>query len=141
MKKLSGVLFASLLCGNAWAGEDDFRCLVSVGMKNPIRLQFVFPGDNSDIGHVTYQNGSGALPVKRISERTVEEVPGGRPWLFESVWEENAKDGGGGKYVIQTQGARIEEFKYIRKKDGRVFKFEEDPYSTGEEKCEWKAKK
>ncbi len=141
MKKWLCVLFASLTCGSALAGEDDFRCLVTVGEKNPIRLQFVFPADNSDIAQVTYQHGSGAIPVKRITERTVEEAPGGRPWLFESVWEETTKDGGGGKYFIQTQGGRIEAFKYVRRKDGKVFKFEEDLDSTGETKCEWKAKK
>lgn len=87
-----------LSCTCAVAEEDEFRCLVSIGVKKPIRLQFVFPPDSSDLGKVIYQGGSGAIQVKRKSERTIEEAPNGRPWQFESVWEEITKDGIGGTY-------------------------------------------
>lgn len=54
--------------------------------------------------------------------------------------QEATSDGSGGTYVVVTQGAVLAEFRYIRKKDGKTFTFEEDPDASGENGCEWKAK-
>src|SRR5713101_447786 len=103
MKKLLGLLLGVLLCNGAVAGENDFRCFKSIGLKNPIRLQFTFPPAKQDLGYVTYQNGSAPIRVKRVKEKTIEEVPGGRPWVFQTEWEEIVGNGIGGKYVIISQ--------------------------------------
>lgn len=136
MKTLHALLFGLLLCNGAVANESDFKCMKSVGLKNPIRLQFTFPAENQDIGYVMYQKGSEPIPVKRIKEETIREVPGGRPWVFQSVWEEITDSGIGGKYVIVSQGAIIYEFKYMRK-DGKVFKFEDAFEASTENGCRW----
>jgi hypothetical protein len=70
----------------------------------------------------------------------VQKVTGGRPSVTEAQWEEITSDGTGGKYVIVSQGARIYEFRYIRKKDGKLFKFEEDIEASTENGCEWSKK-
>ena len=140
MNKLFGVLIGILFCTSAAADENDFRCLKSIGAKTPLRLQFVFQTDKPDVGYVVYQNGSGPIAVKKLKEREVREVPGGRPSVSEAQWEEITSDGTGGKYVVVSQGARIYEFRYIRKKDGKVFKFEEDLEASTEEGCEWNKK-
>jgi hypothetical protein len=119
---------------------NDFRCLKSIGVKTPIRLQFVFNTDKPDVGYVIYKNGSGPIAVKKLKEREVREVPGGRPSGFEAQWKEITSDGFSGKYIIFSQGARIYEFRYIRKKDGKLFKFEEDVEAWTEKGCEWNKK-
>jgi hypothetical protein len=137
MKIFIYLMFGVLLCSWAVADENDFRCFQSVGLKNPLKLQFDFPSENQDLGYVTYQNGSGKIPVKSINAKETRAVPGGRPSEFETQWQEVTPDNSGGKYIIVSQGARIYEFKYIRKKDGKIFKFEEDLESSGEKECEW----
>ena len=138
-------ILALLLLTNAAfavADENDFRCLKSVSVKMPLRLQFVFQTDKSDGGYVIYQNGSGPIALKLLKEREVRRVPGGGPSEFETQWEEITSEGIGGKYIIVSQGARINEFRYIRKKDGKLFKFEEDEdvEARSEKGCEWNKK-
>ena len=141
MNKLFGVLIGILVCTSvAAADENDFRCLKSIGVKTPLRLQFVFQTDKPDVGSVIYQNGSRPIAVQKLKEREVRGVPGGRPSITEAQWEEITSDGTGGKYIIVSQGARIYEFRYIRKKDGKLFKFEEDVEASTEKGCEWNKK-
>jgi hypothetical protein len=140
MNKLFGVLIAILICTSAAADVNDFRCLKSISVKTPLRLQFVFQTDKPDIGYVIYQNGSRPIAVKIIKEREVRGVPGGRPSVTETQWEEITSGGTGGKYIIVSQGAQIYEFRYLRKKDGKMFKFEEDLEVSTEKGCEWNKK-
>lgn len=140
MKILIGLMFVVLFCSGAAADENDFRCFKSVGLKNPLMLQFDFPSGNQDLGYVTYQNGSRKIPVKNINEKEIRAIPGGRPSEFKTEWQEVVPDNSGGRYIVVSQGARVYEFKYIRKKDGKIFKFEEDPESSSEKGCEWNKK-
>ena len=137
---LVGILVCTSVCTSVAADENDFRCLKSIGVKTPLRLQFVFNTDKPDVGYVIYQNGSRPIAIKKLKEREVRKVPGGRPSVFEAQWEEITSDGTGGKYIFVSQGARIYEFRYIRKKDGKLFKFEEDIEASSEEGCEWNKK-
>lgn len=125
------------LCKPVVADENDFRCLKSVGLKNPVRLQFTFQSGKDDQGYVTYQRGSGRIQVKKISEKELRPVPGGRPSEFEMTWEEITPDGPGGRYVMVSQGARLYDFKYTGKKNGKILKFEEDVDVFTENGCNW----
>jgi hypothetical protein len=135
MNKLFGVLVGIFVCSSVVADENDFRCLKSIGLKSPIRLQFVFRTDKHDLGYVIYQNGSGPIPVKRLNERELRAAPGGRPSEFETHWQET-----GGTYVVVSQGALINDFRYIRRKDGKIINFEEDLDAFTEKGCEWNIK-
>jgi hypothetical protein len=137
---LAGILVCISVCTSVAAEENDFRCLKSIGVKTPLRLQFVFQTDKPDRGYVIYQNGSGSIAVKKLKEREVRKVSGGRPSVFETQWEEITSDGTCGVYIFVSQGARIYDFRYIRKKDGKLFKFEEDLEASSEEGCEWNKK-
>jgi hypothetical protein len=121
------------------ADQNDFRCLKSVGLKNTLRVQFVFRSDKDDVGYVIYQNGSKPIPVKRLKEKELKRVPGGRPSEFETQWREITSDGIGGTYIFVSQGARIDNFRYIRK-DGKVFRFVEDIDASTDNGCEWATK-
>ena len=140
MIKLIGILIGILACTSVAADANDLRCLKAIGVKTPLRLQFVFQADKPGLGYVIYQNGSGPIAVKELKEREVRQGPGGRPSVFEAQWEEITSDGSGGKYVIVSQGARISEFRYIRKKDGKIFRFEEDVEAWTEKGCKWNKK-
>lgn len=136
MNKLLVVLLVFMATGYANADEADFRCLKSIGLKKPIRLQFTFPADGKDTGYVIYQNGNGKIPVKRLKEKELRQGPVGRPSEFEISWVEITAKGYGGRYVFFAQGAILDDFRYIRK-NGKVFKFEEDADAEGDNGCEW----
>ena len=140
MNKLFSVLVGILMCSSVVADENVFRCFKSIDLKSPLRLQFVFQTDKDELGYVSYQNGSGAIPVKLLKEKELKRVPGGRPSEFESQWQETTSDGTGGTYVVVSQGALISEFRYIRKKDGKIFQFEEDIDVSTEKGCDWNTK-
>ena len=137
------VLLAAFCVGASSLGAqdaNDFRCLKSLGLKSPLRLQFVFRTDTNDLGYVTYQGGSGPIRVKKTKEKELRRVPGGRASELETQWQEITSDETGGTYFIISQGALINEFRYIRQKDGKIFKFEEDIDASGENACDWNAK-
>ncbi|MCW8127705.1 hypothetical protein [Microbulbifer halophilus] len=135
MKKLIGLMLGFFLCSGALSEEGDFRCFQSVGLEKPLRLQFDFPPGDQKTGYVTYESGSGKIPVENTGMKETRMEPG-RPSEFEVEWEEVAANDSGGKYVIVSQGARVYEFKYIRR-DGKLFEFEEDLDSLGENGCAW----
>ncbi len=134
------VVTGMFLCKPVAADENDFRCLKSIGLKNPVRLQFTFQADKDDLGYVTYQRGSGRIQVKKISEKELRRVPGGRPSEVEMTWEEITPDCYGGRYVMVVQGARIYDFRYTGNKNGKVMKFEEDIEVFTEKGCSWMGK-
>lgn len=136
MKILSTFLFVFLSCSYAVADENDFRCFVSIGTKTPIKLQFNLPKEGHP-GQVIYQKGTGPIELKLIREKELERGPDGRPSLFETVFEEVMKKGSGGRYVWISQGAVTSDFKFVRQKDGKVIKFEEDLGASGDNGCEW----
>lgn len=137
MAKWMGVLVGVLLASAAMADQNDFRCLKSVGLKNPVRLQFVFQSDKQGAGYVRYQAGSGRVPVKWLTEKELRRAPGGRPSEIETQWSEITSDGvAGGTYAIVSQGARISEVRYLRQ-DGKLFRFEEDLAASTDQGCDW----
>ena len=140
MHRIIGILVIGFLAvGSAIADQNDFRCLKSVGLKNTLRIQFVFQSDKDDVGYVIYQNGSRPIPVKRLNEKELKRVPGGRPSEFETQWQEITSDGTGGTYVYVSQGALLDNFRYIRK-DGKIFRFVEDLDASTDSGCEWRTK-
>ena len=138
MNKLFGALIGIVICTSVTADMNDFRCFKSIGVKPPLKLQFVFQTDKSDMGYVIYQNGNSPIVVKNVKEREVKKIPGGGPSVIESQWEEVTTDGIGGKYIIVSQGALVSEFQYVRKQDGKIFKFAEDTAVSTDDGCEWK---
>jgi len=140
MYRFIGVLLIVFFAtSSALADQNDFRCFKSVGLKNTLRLQFVFQSDNDDIGYVIYKGGSARIPVKRQKEKELRRLPGGRPSEFETQWREITSDETGGTYVYVSQGAIIDNFRYIRK-DGKIFKFTEDLNASAENGCAWATK-
>ncbi len=140
MSRLIGVLvLVFLTASSAMADQNDFRCFKSVGLKNTLSIQFVFQSDNDDVGYVIYKGGSARIPLKRLKEKELKRGPGGRPSEFETQWGEMTSDGTGGMYVYVSQGALIDNFRYIRK-DGKIFKFVEDLDASTDHGCAWAIK-
>ena len=136
MNKLISLLLGALLSSQVGADENDFRCLKSVGLKNPLRLQFILASDNDDVGSVIYKNGSARIPIKRVKETQLRRGPKGRPSEIETRWAEMVPEGGGGTYLVVSQGAVLSAFRYIRQ-DGKQFIFEEEPEAAAEQGCHW----
>ena len=137
MNKIFFITVCVLIGNSAVADANDFRCLKSISLKNPVRLQFTFPSDKDGVGYVTYQNGDGRIALRKAKEQELRRAPGGRPSEFETRWEEVSPDGTGGTYILVSQGALLTGFRYIRKKDRKIFRFEEDLDASTENRCEW----
>lgn len=131
------LLAASALVSAAVAGPDDFRCFKSVGIEPPIRLEIVFPDAHDQAGYVLYAHGSGKIPIVEVASTLAAPMPKDRPGEFVSTFREAAADGPGGVYVMTSQGAVVYDFRYIRKRDGKVFRFAEDVQASGEHGCTW----
>lgn len=131
------LLATSTLAPAAMAGPDDFRCFKSVGVTPPIRLEIVFPDANDKGGYVLYEHGSGKIPIVNVATDLAAPMPKDRPGEFVSKFREAAADGPGGEYVMTSQGAIVGDFHYIRKRDGKVFRFQEDAQASGAEACTW----
>jgi hypothetical protein len=127
---------------NEWVDEKDFRCFKSIGLKKPLRLQFSFQPYESGEGYVTYQNGSGFIHITKVTEKEAKKIPSDGPSEIEAIWQEDIAEGSGGKYIIKSQGTRVRELKYIRKKDGKIFNFEADleAEASGKNGCAWNKK-
>lgn len=137
MKRCLAVLLLLIVAGPAvWADQDNVRCLRSIGPNAPLRLQLGLSSDSDDRGYVLYQGGSGRIPLKLLKVTELRRVYGGRPSEFETQWVEMPPSGSGGRYVYINQGAIIDDFRYIRK-DGRVFKFVDDPDAYADDRCTW----
>jgi hypothetical protein len=117
---------------------EDFRCLSSTSGK-PVHLEFRMfsdPNSNWSGGYVKYQ---GAKKVMLIApgKTLVLDRPEGRPWEFETTWLELAEGKVTGEYVVVSQGANIEGFRYTSKATGKSFEFEQDIAASGDSACEW----
>jgi hypothetical protein len=139
MKPLFGFVCAALLCSVAFAfaqnDQNEIRCLKSVGLKNPIRLQFEFPGPNQ-LGYVIYEHGSERITVKQLDMKETQKVPD-RPSFYTLKFAEVSPNNSGGVYTLVIQGAMVEDAEY-KCKDGKVFHFEDDTEAMGERVCMWK---
>lgn len=129
-------ILAALLAPAASAAPADFRCFRSAGAGRPILLQFDFPQGKRAVGHVSYQRGSGKIPVRLVSTQSEETAPG-RPRAFTTTWKEVVQTGPQGSYTLVTQGARVYGFTFVRGKDRRRVEFEEDLDAAGERGCVW----
>lgn len=129
-------LLALAVAGRAAALEpDDFRCFKSIDQPKPIRLEFVLSDGPNHDSYVIYEHGHGRVPVDQVKMRTVESSAD-RPNTFEMRWKETGPDAGG-EYVFVSQGAVVSDFRYIRTRDGKVFRFEEDTAASGDHGCTW----
>ena len=136
LNKLIALAFGCLLAIPAGADENDFRCLKSVGLKNPLRLQFTLVTDQDDVGNVIYEKGSARIPLKRVKETQLRRGQAGRPSEIETRWAEMTPAGTGGTYVVVSQGAVLSSFRYLRQ-DGKQFTFTEEPEAATEQACRW----
>lgn len=130
MNRLIGVLVIGFFAASsAVADQNNFRCYKSVGLKNTLRIQFVIQSDNDSVGYVIYEGGSARIPVKRLKEKELKRLPGEGHRCLKP----------GGIYVYVSQGAIVDNFRYIRS-DGKVFRFVADLGASADNGCAWAAK-
>ena len=141
MRKAASIavaLVALVGCAGANALEpDQFRCFKSVDQPHPIRLEFVVSDGPQHASYVIYEHGDGRIPLDVLGEKTLAASAQGRPDEIESRWRETGPDGGG-EYVMVSQGAVVSDFRYVRKRDGKTFRFEEDTAASGVHGCTWR---
>ena len=113
------------------AKANPLYCFESEGSGSPIRFSWRFPEDGQTYGHVRYEKGAQDILVKNI---VWQEANGndndylasiGRPFEFESVWQEYVGKNKQGIYRLTTQGARIYSMTYQKSPRSKVIAFKE----------------
>ncbi|MDX7989407.1 hypothetical protein FE392_19275 [Xenorhabdus sp. 12] len=139
-KKTISLMFI-ILSTNAYASEWSISigCFTS-DTKKPINIKFVdmySKKDNARVGYVKYENSHMAIPIYLVKEVS-EMLSEGRPFQYETVWNETIKGEFNGSYTVISQGARYYGFTYINKR-GKKVNFEEnmDVYNVEKEDCIW----
>ena len=120
----------------ASADQFNIRCLTSVGLTTPLRIQLGLPSDSEGGGYVLYQGGSGPFPLKMLKVTEQRRAYGGRPSEMETHLVEITSAGASRSYVFNIQGAIIDDFRSIRK-DGSLVKFVDDPDELNAGRCSW----
>lgn len=124
------VLFAP-----AAAHADEIRCLTG-GSRDQIHLAWQLPANGQDVSFVRYAGKTQWLRLTRLSQDSTE-LAEGRPWQFDSIWEEHLGGKVIGRYAISTQGARIYGFDYTDARTGRQTAFSEDLAAMTDAGCHW----
>lgn len=133
---IASALLAMAVCGRAGALEpDQFRCFRSIDQPHAIRLEFVVSDGPQHASYAIYEHGKGRIQLDFMGQKTLAGGQG-RPDEIESRWREAGPDADG-EYVMVSQGAIVSGFRYVRKRDGKMFHFEEDTRAAGAHGCTW----
>lgn len=106
----SALLPLLVLFAPAAAHADEIRCLTG-GSQGQIHLSWKLPAEGQRTSFVRYAGKTAWLRLTLLSQDSTEMAEG-RPWQFDSVWEEHLDGKVIGHYAISTQGARIYGFDY-----------------------------
>lgn len=120
------------------AHADEIRCLTG-GERQQIHLEWKLPGSGAGeerLSHVRYAGKSQWLRLT-LQTQDSSEMAEGRPWQFDTVWNEHLDGKVTGRYEISTQGARIYGFTYVNARNGRTTEFSEDLAALTEHGCHW----
>jgi hypothetical protein len=118
------------------AAQDNVRCLRSIGVEPLQRILFVLRSTSASSAYVLYEGSRGPIPLKLLKVTELRRVEGGRPSEFETQWMEAIAPESAGRYVYTNEGARIDDFQYIRN-DGRIVQFVDDADVLDAGTCLW----
>ncbi|QHB73352.1 hypothetical protein [Stenotrophomonas sp. 364] len=117
------------------AQADEIRCLTG-GSRAQIHLSWKLPAEGQRTSYVRYAGKTAWLRLTLLNEHSTEMAEG-RPWQFDTVWEEHLDGKVIGRYAISTQGARIYGFDYTNGRTGRQTAFSEDIGALSDTGCRW----
>ncbi|MET4615022.1 hypothetical protein ABIA71_000584 [Stenotrophomonas sp. 2619] len=123
------------LSAPAAAQTDEIRCLTG-GSRAQIHLSWKLPAEGQRTSYLRYAGKTAWLRLTLLSEDSTEMAEG-RPWQFDTVWEEHLDGKVIGRYAISTQGARIYGFDYTNARTGRQTTFSEDIGALTDTGCHW----
>ncbi len=118
------------------AGQDNVRCLRSIGVEPLQRLQFGLRASSDSSAYALYQGSPGPIPLKLLQVKELRRVEGGRPSEFETQWIEATAPESAGRYVYTNEGSSIDDFQYIRR-DGSIVRFVDDADVLEVGRCSW----
>ncbi|MCP9932835.1 MULTISPECIES: hypothetical protein [Cyanophyceae] len=133
---LAVLLFLIAAAPPVRAGQDNVRCLRSIGVQPLQRLQFGLRSTSDSSAYVLYQGRGAPIPLKLLKVTEIRRVEGGRPSEFETQWIEAIAPESAGRYVYTNIGALIDDFQSIRK-DGTIVRFVDDADVLDAGTCLW----
>ena len=137
MKRCAAVLlFLFTAASPVRAGQDNVRCLRSIGVQPLQRLHFALRFNSDSSAYVLYQGRRAPIPLKLLKVTEIRRVEGGRPSEFETQWVELTAPESAGRYVYTNIGALIDDFQYVRK-DGTIVRFVDDSDVLDAGQCVW----
>ena len=133
---LAVLLFLVVTAPPVRAGQDNVRCLRSIGVQPLQRLQFALRSGSPSSGYVLYQGGRGPTPLRLLKVIELRKAQGGRPSEVETQWLEVTAPESAGRYVYTNEGSSIDDFQSIRR-DGSIVRFVDDADVLEAGRCAW----
>lgn len=122
------------------AFSSEHRCLESTGpAKSRIRLEYrtVYDPDLQWSGaYVLYKGQRSPVTLVQTS-RIAQDKPEGRPWEWETTYAEVIGGAIKGRYIVASQGARINGFTYVAPGSGRKTEFVDLLDVYDDDGCHW----
>jgi hypothetical protein len=135
---LALLLFLIATAASVRAGQDNVRCLRSIGVQPLQRLQFALRSDSPARGYVLHQGGRGPIPLRLLKVTELRKAQGGSPSEVETQWMEVTAPDAAARYVYTNEGSSIDDFQSIRR-DGTIVRFVDDADVLEAGRCAWAA--
>lgn len=131
-KELIPLLFVCsfFISSATYAAAEPLRevyCFLG-GDHNNVKLEFVEytkPDGKWSGGYVEYGKSGKLISIVGVKFSS-EQISGANQDLSESTWLEVGMGGISGKYVMTSQGTRINDFYYQNNKNGKKFQFSDN---------------
>ncbi len=130
------LLFLFTAASPVRAGQDNVRCLRSIGVQPLQRIQFGLKSNSDTSAYVLFQGSRGPTPLTLLKVSELSKAEGGRPSEVETQWLELTAPESAGRYVYTNLGTLIDDFQYIRK-DGTIVRFVDDSDVLDAGTCVW----
>jgi hypothetical protein len=101
-----------------------------------VRLRIDLPPDNSRVGSVKYEHGTGMINILRDRE-IVKSPTNIVPAVVEAHFSEIVDGYRSGSYRITTQGAMVGGLMYFSATNSKSFAFMEDREAYSNDECSW----
>ncbi len=135
-RRLAVLLFLVTTAPAVRAGQDNVRCLRSIGVQPLQRLQFALRSGSPSSGYVVYHGGRGPTPLRLLKVTELRKAQGGRPSEVETQWLEVTAPESARRYVYTNEGSSIDDFQSIRR-DGSIVRFVDDADVLEAGRCAW----
>ena len=134
-----GALLSQLAVQSAFAepaAQVQTRCFQFSGRPAKLlQLRLIDTDDDNETAFVRYVGSKAWIPLVLSRSKETPMADSGHSQLDEE-WLEVVHDQVGGRYLLSMQGAEVNSFEYVARKDGARTEFKLAPTPRGVDPCE-----